>query len=92
MVEPQITLDPQSLNAVEEKLRGPLQDQLTSALQVATDRVQSEYHGEPVEEVSAELLQQTRRGLHPDIAAGFEPNPAELRRVAEAVVAEERSA
>jgi hypothetical protein len=86
MVEPHITLDPRSLNPIEEKLRGPLEDQLTSALQAATSRVRADYHGEPVEQVSVELLQQTRHGLHPDIAAGFEPDPAELRRVAEAVV------
>jgi hypothetical protein len=91
MVEPHITLDSQSLNAVEEKLRGPLEDQLTSALQTATDRVQSDYHGEPVEQVSVELLEQTRAGLHPDIAAGFDPDPAELRRVAEAVVREDQA-
>jgi hypothetical protein len=91
MVEPHVTLDPQSLSGVEEKLRGPLEDQLTSALQSAADRVQSDYHGEPVEQVSAELLEQTRSGLHPDIAAGFEPDPAELRRVAEAVVDEEHT-
>jgi hypothetical protein len=86
MAEPQITLDPHGLSPVEEKLRGPLEAQLTSALQAATNKVSSEYHGEPVEEVSVELLQQTRHGLHPDIAAGFEPDRAELRRVAEAVV------
>jgi K+-transporting ATPase c subunit len=89
MVEPHVTLDPQRLNAVEEKLQGPLEDQLTSALQTAADRVQSDYHGESVEQVSVELLEQARSGLHPDIAAGFEPDPAELRRVAEAVVNEE---
>lgn len=91
MVEPEITLDPQGLNPVGEKLRGPLEAQLTSALQAATERVQSDYHGEPVEQVSAELLEQTRYGLHPDIAAGFQPDPAELHRVAEAVVREETS-
>ena len=37
MLEPHITLDPHSLNPVEEKLRGALEDQLTSALQAATD-------------------------------------------------------
>jgi hypothetical protein len=86
MVEPQITLDPQSLNPVEEKLRGPLEAQLTSALQAATERVQADYHGEGVEQVGQELLTETRSGLHPDIAAGFEPDRGELRRVAEAIV------
>jgi hypothetical protein len=32
------------------------------------------------------LLEQTKTGLHPDIAAAFTPDHAELRRVAEAVV------
>lgn len=86
MVEPQINLDPNGLSPVEEKLRGPLEDQLTSALQAATDKVQAHYAGEPVDQVSAELLERTRSGLHPDIAAAFQPDPTELRRVAEAVV------
>ena len=86
MVEPQIHLDPTSLNAVEEKLRGPLEDQLTSALQAATDKVTHEYAGEPIDAVTAKLLDQTRAGLHPDIAAGFTPDHQELRRVAEAIV------
>ena len=86
MVDPHITLDPNGLSPVEEKLRGPLEDQLTSALQAATDKVQQGYAGEPVEQVSQEILKQTRSGLHPDIAAGFTPDPAQLREVAEAVV------
>jgi hypothetical protein len=86
MVEPQITLDPASLNSVEEKLRGPLEEQLTSALQAATEKISDEYAGEPVDAVTVRLLEQTRAGLHPDIAAGFEPDRAELRRVAEAIV------
>jgi hypothetical protein len=88
MVEPQINLDPRTLSPVEEKLRGPLEEQLTSALRAATDKVRQEYAGQRVDEVSALLLEHTRVGLHPDIAAGFAPDPAELRRVAEAVVAE----
>jgi hypothetical protein len=87
MVEPQITLDPQTLSPVEEKLRGPLEDQLTSALQAAADRITGAYAGESVDEVARMLLEQTKSGLHPDIAAGFTPDHAELRRVAEAIVA-----
>lgn len=87
MVEPHISLDPQNLSPVEEKLRGPLEEQLTSALRAATDKVRQEYAGQSVDEVAALLLQHTREGLHPDIAAGFTPDPAELRRVAEAIVA-----
>ena len=86
MVEPQITLDPQSLNPTEEKLRGPLEDQLTSALKAAADKIAHRYAGESVDQVTAMLLEQTKKGLHPDIAAGFTPDHAELRRVAEAIV------
>ncbi|MEU8230611.1 hypothetical protein AB0C12_13535 [Actinoplanes sp. NPDC048967] len=86
MQEPQIHLDPASLSPVEEKLRGPLEEQLTSALQHATDKVSHDYAGEPVDTVTGRLLEQTRAGLHPDIAAGFTPDQGELRRVAEAIV------
>ena len=86
MAEPHVTLDPDSLSPVEDKLRGPLEDQLTSALQAATERVAAGYAGQSVDQVTAELLEETKSGLHPDIAAGFTPDPAELRRVAEAIV------
>ena len=86
MAEPHVTLDPASLSPVEEKLRGPLEDQLSSALQHATDKVSGEYAGEPVEDVTVKLLEQTREGLHPDIAAGFAPDQGALRRVAEVIV------
>ncbi len=86
MVEPQITLDPQSLNPVEEKLRGPLEEQLTSALQVATEKTRSAYAGEGVEEVTEQLLERTREGLHPDIAAGFHPDHNQLRQVARSII------
>ncbi|MEU8821163.1 hypothetical protein [Actinoplanes sp. NPDC048796] len=87
MAEPQVTLDPQSLNPVEEKLRGPLEDQLTSALQAATDKLRHEYAGQSVDEVTAMLLDDTKTHLHPDIAAGFHPDHHQLRQVAEAIVA-----
>jgi len=86
MVEPHITLDPNNLSPVEEKLRGPLEEQLTSALQNAAHKVSDDYAGEPVETVTDELLTQTRRGLHPDIAAGFTPDQGELRRVAQEII------
>jgi hypothetical protein len=88
MAEPQVTLDPQSLNQVEEKLRGPLEEQLSSALQAATERIRHEYAGESADQVTAMLLAGTRAGLHPDIAAGFRPDSYQLRQVAEAIVAE----
>jgi len=88
MVEPHINLDPATLSPVQEKLRGPLEEQLTSALQAASDKVADQYTGEPVDEVADELLAGTKAGLHPDIAAGFVPDQRELRRVAEAIVRE----
>ena len=91
MVDPHITLDPNGLSPVEQKLRGPLEEQLTSAFQAATDKVQQQYDGEPVEQVSQEILKQTRSGLHPDIAAGFTPDPTQLRQVAEAVIQQDQA-
>ena len=84
--EPHITLETDQLGAVGEKLRGPLEEQLNSALRAAAERVQAEYRGEPVEEVCRRLLDETRSGLHPDIAAAFQPDHADLYRVAEAVM------
>jgi hypothetical protein len=87
MDEPHVSLDPASLNPVERKLRGPLEEQLSSALQSATERVAERYAGEPVDEVRRRLLAETRAGLHRDIAEAFEPDEAELHRVAEVIVA-----
>jgi hypothetical protein len=86
MVEPHVSLDPATLDPVEQKLRGPLEEQLTSALRAAAGKIQSRYAGEPVDAVIAELLDETRAGLHPDIAAAWSLDPAELRRVADAIV------
>jgi hypothetical protein len=52
--------------------------------------VADSYAGEPVDEVRRRLLAETRAGLHPDIAEGFEPDQAELRRVAEVIVQQRR--
>ncbi|GGK37148.1 hypothetical protein GCM10010124_32280 [Pilimelia terevasa] len=90
MVDAQVTLDPTSMDPVQRKLRGPLQDQLTSALRNAVDRVGERYHGESVDEVADELLAETREGLHPDIAAGFVPDEDQLDDVAAALVDESR--
>ena len=84
--EPHVTLETVQLGAVGAKLRGPLEEQLNSALRAAAERVQAEYRGEPVEEVCRRLLDETRSGLHPDIAAAFQPDHADLYRVAEAVM------
>ncbi|XTZ14890.1 hypothetical protein ACQSSU_26055 [Micromonospora echinospora] len=86
MPEPHVTLDPRGLDPVQQKLRGPLEEQLTSALRAATDRVRADYAGEPVEQVCQRLLDETRTGLHPDIAAGFTPDMDEFCRVAVAIV------
>ncbi|WP_434740808.1 hypothetical protein [Micromonospora sp. SH-82] len=89
MSEPHVTLDPNGLDPVQERLRGPLEDQLTSALKAATGRVSADYAGEPVEQVCQRLLDETRSGLHPDIAAGFTPDMDEFCRVAVAIVRRE---
>jgi hypothetical protein len=86
MAEPHVTLDPEGLSPVEEKLREPLEEQLTSALQVAVERIGERYAGESVDEVYLWLVEETRRGLHPDIAAGFHPERAGLREVAATIV------
>ena len=86
MAKPRVTLDPAPMSPVAEKHRGPLEDQLTSALQAATEEVDDDYAGETVEEVAAELLEQTKAGLHPDIAEGFAPDADDLHAVAEAIV------
>ena len=86
MDAPEVRIESTSSLGAAEKLRGPLEDQLTSALQVAVDKVDEQYHGEEVQEVSEELREATKAGLHPDIAAGFEPTDGQLRSVAEEIV------
>ncbi|GII25745.1 hypothetical protein [Planosporangium mesophilum] len=86
MAEPHVTLEQTDLDPAPEKLRGPLEEQLSSALQRATEVVSDDYDGEPVDEVTDRLLSETRAALHPDIADAFQPDPAELRRVAEVIV------
>jgi hypothetical protein len=89
-MDPQVTLDPNSLSPVEEKLRGALEEQLTSALQAATGKVSDGYAGEPVDQVENMLFEQTKSGLHPDIAAAFTPDHNQLRQVAQAIVSQRR--
>jgi hypothetical protein len=86
MSEPHVTLDQADLGQVPEKLRGPLEEQLSSALQRATSVVSAEYHGESADQVTAELLAETRSGLHPAVAESFQPDAAGLHRVAEVIV------
>jgi hypothetical protein len=86
MAEPHVSLDPRGLDPAQRKLHGALEEQLTSALKAATERVRAGYAGEPVDHVCQRLLDETRSGLHPDVAAGFEPDMDELCRVAVAIV------
>ncbi|MEH1016598.1 hypothetical protein V6U90_26285 [Micromonospora sp. CPCC 206060] len=86
MSEPHVTLDPNGLTPMQQKLRGPLEEQLTSALRAATERIRADYAGEPVEEVCRRLLDETRHGLHPDIAASWQPDMGEFCRVAVSIV------
>jgi hypothetical protein len=86
MPEPHVSLDPRGLDPVQRKLRGPLEEQLTSALKAAADRIRADYAGEPVDRVCQRLLVETRAGLHPDVADAFEPDMDELCRVAVAIV------
>jgi hypothetical protein len=86
MSEPHVTLDPDQLDPVQRKLRGPLEAQLSSALQAAAERVRADYDGQAVEFVCQRLLDETKAGLHPDIAAGFDPDMDEFCRVAVAIV------
>jgi hypothetical protein len=57
--EPRVSLDPVGLTTVEAKLRGPLEDQLTSALQAATEKITSAYAGQNADQVTAMLLTET---------------------------------
>ncbi|GIF61395.1 hypothetical protein [Asanoa iriomotensis] len=86
MADPHVTLEPDPRDPVQRKLQGPLEEQLTSALQAATDRVRASYRGEPFDVVCRRLLEETRAGLHQEIAAGFEPDLNELARVAVAII------
>lgn len=86
MQELHVSLDPAELDPAARKLQEPLEAQLSSALQRAAEELAEDYHGEPVDEVSRRLLEAARAGLHPDIAAAWQPDEAELRRVAEAVM------
>ncbi|MFI5956317.1 hypothetical protein [Cryptosporangium sp. NPDC051539] len=88
MVEPHVSLDEDTLSPAARKLRGPLEDQLTSALKAAADKVGAAYSGEGIDQVMAALTTEAKAGLHPDIAAGFNPDRQQLRALAEAIVRE----
>jgi hypothetical protein len=89
MTEPRVTFDPDDLDPVQRKLHAALEEQLTSALRAAAERIDAAYAGESVDEVCRRLFEETKSGLHPDIAAGFHPDHAELCQVAELIVRRE---
>jgi hypothetical protein len=86
MAEPHVSLNPSELPPAARRLREPLEAQLSSALQAAVEEVRENYAGEGTDEVAQELLTATRDGLHPDIAAAFMPDQAQLDQVAEVIV------
>lgn len=85
-MDPQVHLSADTDLGPAEKLREPLEAQLTSALRAAVEKVDADYHGEDVESVSEELLTGTKDGLHPDIAEALTPNQRQLRSVAADIV------
>lgn len=85
MIDPHVSLDSGKLSPAGQKLQGPLEDQLTSALKAATDRIKHRYAGEPVDDVLAQLVDETRAGLHPDIAGAWQPDHDQLYEVARAI-------
>ena len=87
MVDPHVSLDSQQLSPPGQKLQGALEDQLSSALKAATHKIRHRYAGESVDEVAAQLADETRAGLHADIAAAWEPDHDQLCEVARAIVA-----
>lgn len=89
--EPRVSLGPTRPGTVGDKLHGALEDQLSSALAAATERVDRQYAGQSVDEVYRMLLDGTRDGLHPDIAAAFDPDRRQLRDIAVAITRRERS-
>ncbi|GAB3247874.1 hypothetical protein [Kineosporia babensis] len=89
MTQPRVKIDPETSLGPVEKLREPLEDQLSSALQVAVQKVDKRYAGESLDEVQHDLLETTKAGLHPDVAEAFRPNQAQLRDVAAGIVEEE---
>ena len=86
MQELHVSLDDAQLGPAAQKLQEPLEAQLSSALQRAAELMEQDYHGEPAAEVGARLLEIAKSSLHPDIAAAFQPDPAELDRAARAVI------
>ncbi|GAA4471933.1 hypothetical protein [Phytohabitans houttuyneae] len=86
MAEPHVSIDQPDISPAPEKLRGALEEQLSSALQHATDVVSGDYRGEGVDEVAARLVDETRAALHPDIAEAFQPDMVQIREVAAVIV------
>ena len=86
MVKPRVRVSSE-LGPIEN-LRGPLEEQLTSALDAAVEKVDGRYDGEGPDQVAADLLASTKAALHPDIAEAIAPDQQQLRSVADTIVAE----
>ncbi|HWG98434.1 MAG TPA: hypothetical protein VNV66_03715 [Pilimelia sp.] len=92
MNEPRVTPEPgitlvDTGHPVERKLHDALEDQLTSALRAAAERVAADRRpDESVDQLCRRLLAETRAGLHPDVARAFQPDRAQLCRIAEAIM------
>ncbi|HEY3501873.1 MAG TPA: hypothetical protein VGN37_03665 [Actinocatenispora sp.] len=81
MEEPEIVVRAEP-GTIEDRLRDPLEKQLTSALRAAIHRLADDVVGMDVAEVVDWLVAETRDGLHPDIAARFEPSRYEMAAIA----------
>ncbi|GHJ42965.1 hypothetical protein Cs7R123_03070 [Catellatospora sp. TT07R-123] len=87
MADVHVSLDGDELGPVERKLQEPLEDQLSSALDRAAQVVAEQYAGQSEQEVVRLLREEAGAALHPDVAAGFQPDEQGLRAVARAVIA-----
>lgn len=81
MEEPEITVRTEP-GTVEDRLHDSLEQQLTSALRAAIHRLDGTVVGMDVPAVRERLVEETRAGLHPDIAARFEPSRYEMTAIA----------
>ena len=85
-MDPAVHLSADTSLGEAEKLRGALEDQLTSALANAVDKVDGDYHNESEHNVMEELMASTKDSLHPDIAEALTLDETQLRSVAAEIV------
>ena len=86
MQEVHVSIDPDGADPAVRRLQEPLEAQLTSALQRAAAEVAQDGHGGSLDDVVRRLAAAAKAHLHPDIAAAWQPDDAELRRAAEAIM------